>query len=199
MFEKLFRKKPAKEPASASPFPKVWLEMLEERFGQVSAVMDVQCGDHPKIRVFYFDDLPEKGYITAVTCGLSEANRPEWRFGKPELIVTMQSDSRSWGFAAGFIASSFFGEKRFSYGDMFKLDDPISEEGAMNAYLLFAPSFLKREQASFVLPDRTIHLIGLYPVHEEEIAIYDSIGLEAFWHADGFEMVNPCRAPIQSI
>lgn len=197
MFRNLFGKKPAATPPENSSFGKLWLEALEAKFGAVSEIREVQYPDQPLIHVFYFDDLPEPGYLTAITCGLSAAKHPDWKFGAPELIVTMQSPSPSWGLAAGFFASSFFGEKRFSYGDMFKLDDPISDEGQMNAYLLFAPSFLDQEQAKFVLPDRTVILAGLYPVYDDEIAIYDRIGLQAFWHADGFEMYNPKRGRVR--
>lgn len=180
-----------------APFGKVWLEALEAKFGEVSEVREWQCPDKPLIYVFFFDDLPEKGYTTAITCGLSNSNHPEWKHGKPELMVTMESESRRWGLAAGFFASSFFGEKRFSYGDMFSLDHPISDEGDMSAYLVFAPSFLDKQDARFELSDRVIYLTGLYPVYNEEIAIYDRIGLEAFWHADGFEMYNPSRGRVR--
>lgn len=61
----------------------------------------------------------------------------------------------------------------------------------MNACLLFAPSFLDREQSRFLLPDRVVNLVGLYPFYDDEVAIYDRIGREAFWHADRFEMYNP--------
>lgn len=179
------------------PFGKVWLEALEAKFGEVTEVREWQCRDKPLIYIFYFDDLPEKGFTTAITCGLSNSNHPEWKLGKPELIVTMESKSRRWGQAAGFFASSFFDEKRFSYGDMFSLDHPISDEGDMSAYLVFAPSFLGKEDSRFVLGDRVIHLVGLYPVYDEEIAIYDRIGLKAFWHADGFEMYNPRRGRVR--
>lgn len=178
-----------------APFGKAWLAALESRFGEVTVVREFQSAGKPKIYVFYFDDLPEKGYLTAITCGLSDAAHPEWKLGKPELIVTMKSKSPLWGLAAAYFASTFFAEKRFSYGDVFKVDDPISDEGAMNCYLVFAPSFLDRDTARFELPDRVIHLAGLYPIHEEEVAIYDRIGL-AFWHADGFELDNPTRACI---
>jgi hypothetical protein len=185
-------------PSTEGAFGKVWLEALEAKFGAVSEIKEVQSPGKPRIYVFYFDDLPEKGYTTAVTCGLSNSTHPAWKFGKPELIVTMKSRSRSWGLAAGIFASTFFDEKRFSYGDMFKLDDPISEEGEMNTYLVFAPSFLDKDAARFELKDRIIHVAGMYPVYDEEIAIYDRIGLKAFWHSEGFEMYNPRRGRVRA-
>lgn len=179
-------------------FGKLWLKALEASFGEVSVIKKIQCPDKPIIYIFFFADLPEEGFLSAVTCNLSEAAHPDWKFGTPELIVTMQSDSEDWGMAAGYFASAFFGEKRFSYGDIFKIDDPISPaEGEMNAYFLFAPSFLDREGSTFVLPDRTVNLVGLYPIYDEEIAIYERVGLERFWHADGFEMYNPKRGRVR--
>ena len=50
----------------------------------------------------------------------------------------------------------------------------------MNSFLLFAPSFLDKEQFRFVLPDRVVNLIGLYPLYDSEISVYDRIGLKDF-------------------
>jgi hypothetical protein len=187
------------ELAELDSFAKKWLEALESRFGEMNGAREIKSGDGPLIYIYYFQDLPEPGYLTAVTCGLSLANHPAWTAGTPELIVTMQSSSHSWGMAAGYFASAFFGEKRFSYGDVFKIDDPISEESEMNAYLVFAPSFLDRDQAKFELGGKPIHLVGMYPLFNEEIAIYDRIGLKEFWHADGFDMDNPHRPRMPSV
>jgi len=177
-------------------FEKSWLEALEERFGQVDEIREMQSDGKPKISIFYFYDLPEKGTLTAITCGLSNSNYPDWKFGKPELIVSLDTEDPSWGLGIGYFASAFFDEKRFSYGDVFKIDDPISDESPMNAFLVFAPSFLDKEQAKFELPDRTIFLAGMYPIYNEEIDLYNHIGLEGFWHSDGFDMYNPRRNKI---
>ena len=177
-------------------FGGVWLRELEAKFGTANFIKSVKVPGRPRVSVLYFDDLPEKGSLTAVTCGLSEARHPQWKFGHPELIVTLDSRDIGWGVAAAYLASKFYGEKPFSYGDFFKLDHPIAQDSEMDAYLLFAPSFLKRDQSKFVLRDRTIHLIGLYPIYSEEIPICERIGLKEFWHADGFEMYNPKRGPV---
>lgn len=177
-------------------FRAAWLGELEAKLGKANFFRRVRDVGKPSVYAIYFEDLPERGYLTAVTCGLSEAGHPKWKLGCPELIVTMKTRDIAWGLAAAYFASAFFGEKSFSYGDVFKLDHPIAQDSAMNAYLLFAPSFLNRDQAKFVLPDRTINLVGLYPIYGEEISTYDRIGLKAFWHADGFEMDNPKRGPV---
>lgn len=178
-------------------FKKQWKVALEERFGTIDSISEVQSEGKPKIEIFYFEDLPEEGTLTGVTCGLSNSDHPDWTHGKPELIVSLDTNDKSWGFAAGYIASAFFNEKRFSYGDLFKLDDPFSNESEMNAYFVFAPSFLDQEQATFQLPDRVIHLKGMYPLYDEEIETYNKIGLKAFWHSEGFELYKPGRSRIQ--
>ena len=179
-------------------FEKAWLEALEERFGEVNAIKEIQSEGQPKIFVFYFNDLPEEGTLTAITCGLSNANHPDWKYGKPELIISLDTEDHSWGLGVGYLASAFFSEKRYSYGDVFKVDDPISNESPMNAFLVFAPSFLEKEQARFELADRTIILAGMYPIYDEEIELYERIGLKAFWHREGFDMYNPRREQIDN-
>ncbi|WP_417390911.1 suppressor of fused domain protein [Gimesia sp.] len=178
-------------------FEQQWQDALEERFGEINEMAEVQSEAHlTTIKIFYFEDLPEEGTLTAVTCGLSNASHPDWKHGKPELIVSLHTSDKSWGFAAGYFASAYFNEKRFSYGDVFLIDDPISQESEMSAYLVFAPSFLNQEESTFELPDRTIHLAGMYPLFASEIDLYDRIGLKEFWHSEGFDMYNSKRAPI---
>ncbi|WP_339731197.1 suppressor of fused domain protein [uncultured Gimesia sp.] len=178
-------------------FDQQWSEALESSLGTIDEVREIQSENRPAIKVFYFEDLPETGTLTAVTCGLSCASHPDWKHGKPELIVSLDTTDRSWGMAVGYFASAFFNEKRFSYGDLFQLDDPFSSESEMNAFFVFAPSFLDQEQATFQLPDRTIHLTGMYPLYNAEIELYQRIGLKEFWHADGFELYNPNRMKIR--
>ena len=179
-------------------FDQQWGEALEERFGTIDDTLEIQSEGCPKIKIFYFEDLPKEGILTAVTCGLSNASHPDWIGGKPELIVSLDTSDKSWGFAAGYFASALFGKNTFSYGDIFKLDDPFSDESDMNVFLAFAPSFLDQENSTFNLPDRTIHLIGMYPLYDEEIGVYNQIGLKDFWHSEGFELYNPQRGKVHS-
>lgn len=173
----------------------VYLDQLTELFGRENAIEKVEPlvrGGRP-IFVFYFEDLPEDGTLTAVTYGLSEARHSDWKYGRPELIVSLDTEDRAWGSAAGFFASSFQGIRSFCYGDLFTLDEPIADDSAMVGYFLFAPSFLDQEQATISLPDYDVHLAGMYPIYREEIELYRRIGLKRFWHADGFDMYDVNR------
>ena len=176
---------------------KLWLQALERRFGKVAEIRNVKVGDGPTIFVFFFRELPRPGMTTAVTCGLARADHPEWKIGRPELMVSMRSDRLDWGLTAGFLASAYFKKKRFAYGDVFRVDMPLAEDTEMKAYVLFAPGFLKPEQAKFQLGGKPIQLVSLYPLHEAEVALYERIGLEALWHTEGFEVDNPSRPPVK--
>lgn len=176
----------------------VFLEKLTELFGKENAIHKVEPlteGGKP-IFVFFYEDLPEKGTLTAITYGLSESHHPDWQHGRPELIVSLDSQDKSWGLAAGYFASEYQGKKPFCYGDLYTLDSPISDESKMVGYFIFSPSFLSQEQATIKLPGKTVHLAGMYPIYEEEIEIYKSIGLERFWKSDGFDLYDVHRKNI---
>jgi hypothetical protein len=54
----------------------------------------------------------------------------------------MKSLDTAWTFAAAYFAAEFRGEKRFSHGDVFTLDDPIADDPEMNGFIVFAQSLL---------------------------------------------------------
>lgn len=175
-------------------FERAWLLALEQRFGVEAQIAQIMLENLPRMLVYYFQDFPAKGMLTAVTAGLSNASHPDWKYGKPELCFALHTNDNSWGTAAAFIAQSFFNKKPFSYQSSFALDRPLSGDSAMNACFVYRPQFLDQEQIKFELPDRTIFLAGLFPLYEEEIALYESKGTEHFWNTPGFEPFNPRRA-----
>ena len=68
----------------------------------------------------------------------------------------------------------------------------------MCGFFVFAPSFLEPDQAVLQLPNYKIFLKGMYPIYKEEVAVYDEIGLEKFWHHDNFDMYNVNRKQISA-
>jgi hypothetical protein len=170
-----------------------WVAALEERFGEISGGNTMGSKGGPDIDVVYFADFPELGLLTAITCGLAEANHPEWVRASPELMVTLETTSPDWGMAAAYFASTFHTSRRFAYGDVFKLDTPLSRESEMNSLLLFGPPYLSNEHQAFVVGERNICLVGAYPLHEDEVELYGRIGLQAFWHLDSYDPIDPMR------
>jgi hypothetical protein len=147
----------------------------------------------PPVATFIYHDKPDRGLITGVTYGLSIVDHPKWRFGRPELIVCMESDDESWPLAAAWFAHGFRGEKTFSYGDLFTTDSPISDESAMTGFFVFAPCIGEPNQHRIELSRYPINLVEMYPLYPGEVALYQKIGLEKFWKLDDFDPLNPRR------
>jgi nitroreductase len=97
------------------------------------------------------------------------------------------------GLAAGFIGEAARGECSFCYGQTLNLGEAISDESPMSAFLLFAPSFLKQEQAKLELPTKNVFLYGAYPLHPGEVSLVERIGLEESWHLPGFDLYDVRR------
>ena len=175
----------------------IYTDLLIEMFGEPDAIhMADTDEDGNPVSVFFWHDLPEKGFMTAVTYGLSEKNHPDWKNGKCELILSLETKDKDWGFAMASFANLFAGEKSFTYCSVFTTDIPLSKESEMCGFFTFAPSFLDPDQAVFQLPDYKIFLTGMYPIYKEEVAVFDEIGLENFWHHNNFDMYNVNRKQV---
>ena len=191
----LFSKKPPKTEKRLSN-AEIYLNYLEHMFGPSDVIRRMDAAHGQAVHVFYYHDLPETGMLTAVTYGLSEGEHPEWKNGKCELIVTLGTKNEEWGMAMAFFAAQFRGEKAFTYGSLFSLDEPMTKESAMNGFFVFAPSFLDQRLSVLPMPDYKIFLKGLYPMYPEEAAVYRKIGLERFWHHPNFNMYDVNRPQI---
>lgn len=110
----------------------IFLDTITQMFGEPFVIRkaDTEDGGNP-VHVFFWRNLPEKGMLTSVTYGLSEGNHPDWKNGKPELILTLDTADEDWGIGTGIFAGSFRGIKSFTYGSVFTTDNPISIESDM--------------------------------------------------------------------
>ena len=97
---------------------------------------------------------------------------------------------------AGYIASAFFGEKKFEYGDLFRLDDPFSDGNAMRTYFVFAPSFMDADDSLIDVGGRVVHFKGVYPMYDEELEVYKQAGLERFLKSEGFDLYDTQRPKV---
>ncbi len=143
--------------------------------------------------VFTYENWPEEGFITGFTFGLSEANHPEWRLGRPELMISVESLDESWCLAIGHIAQQLRGKCPFCYGETINFRAQISEESELDAFLIFGPPHLTKDNKSIELNGFTCHIAGMWPMYSEEIGLYNEIGLEKFWHLDGWDPMNVSR------
>jgi hypothetical protein len=141
----------------------------------------------PNAAVIVYNDIPEKGYITAFTYGLSIVDHPEWKFGRPELCISVKSDNENWAAIAGFLVNNMRGKFAFLYGQTINFGDKISQDSEMDAFFIFTPSTIAQEDYLYIDigAEYKINIAGLYPIYAEEIEMFQKIGLEKFWqHPD---------------
>jgi hypothetical protein len=143
----------------------------------------------PGVTSIVYKDIPEPGYITAFTYGLSLVNHPDWKFGRPELCISVESSRLDWAFALGYLANKLRGDCPFSYGQSIDFCQKISEDSEMDAFFIFAPSTLDREDYTNIDigTDYKINIAGLYPIYADELEVYEKIGLKEFWHHPDFD------------
>ncbi|NOV01174.1 suppressor of fused domain protein [Paenibacillus planticolens] len=172
----------------------IFLEHIEEIFGTDYKISKFDAKDNGKpIYLFTYKDIPEKGMQTFITYGLSEGEHPEWLGGKPELILSLEASDPTWGEAIAYLASERRGIKRFSYGDFFTFEEPISVESKMSGFLVFSPSILDKDSIEIQTNGRSIFLTGMYPIYIEEVELIQEVGIKQFWFTPGFDLYKVDR------
>jgi len=153
--------------------------------------------DLKRVFALAYADLPEPGLLTAFTYGLSLADHPDWRLGRPELCLSVRSDDLAWAVATGHLADGLRGECPFSYGNTIAFGEPISDESKMTDFVVFAPIGLDREDAVGidVGAELPLNIMGLYPIHQSERVYIDEHGLEPFWQLD-WDPYDVTRGPV---
>lgn len=165
---------------------------VEPRFWPVTSTHP----DLPGVTAIGYRDLPEPGMWTGLTYGLSLADHPLWRHGRPELCISVQSDDPVWLLAAAYLAEQLRGTCPFEYGDTLDFGEPVAQGSAMDGFVVFAPAVLDRDSATVDLgDDHPVHVQGLYPVHRSERAFIRENGLEAFWALDR-DLYDVTRGPV---
>lgn len=151
----------------------------------------------PHVVVFVYKDWPMEGFITGFTYGLSAANHPDWKFGKPELMISVESQDESWTCAIGCMAEELRGKCPFRYGSTINFHEKVSDESDLDAFLIFGPPFLEKDQQAVKLKDFTCNIVGMYPMFSSELSLYDELGLEQFWHLPDWDPLNVQRQPLR--
>jgi hypothetical protein len=175
-----------------------FIEHLHRLTGRPERTVRRVDSSRPGLRpvfVFVYDNWPEDGFSTGFTFGLSDADHPDWKLGKPEVMISVASHDESWAFAAACVAERLRGRCPFCYGDTIRFGSAISEESELDAFLVFAPPFLEKSQSCVELGDFTCNIVGLYPIFSSEIALYEEIGLKEFWHLPGWDPFDVHRRP----
>ncbi|WP_046287400.1 MULTISPECIES: suppressor of fused domain protein [Zobellia] len=159
---------------------------------------DAHTDGTPGVTNIVYRDVPEKGMITAITYGLSLGNHPDWKLGRPELIITVDSNDTSWTQVAGYVADTLRGNCPFFYGNTINFREKISDESEMDAFLVFAPSILERKDFANIEIglDYKINIAGLYPIYASEMDVIAKNGVQKFWKHPNFDLYNVNRKRI---
>ncbi len=148
------------------------------------------------VYVFVYRNWPEPGLFTGFTLGLSAANHPDWILGKSELMICIESDDEAWMYAIGYMAEKLRGKHPFSYGNTINFGGCVSDESALDAFLIFAPPFLTKDQMAVKLMNCTCYITGMYPLYASELPLYEELGLKKFWHLPGWDLFDVYRNPL---
>lgn len=155
-------------------------------------------GEAPgRVTALGYHDVPEDGMLLGLTYGLSLGRWPEWTQGRPELSICVRSSDPAWALAIAHLAA-VLPERgcRFCYGDIISFGEPITDEGAMDGFVVFAPIALGAEDARIQVDEGLpVVITGMYPTHASERAFIAEHGLEAFWKLD-WDPYDVARPPV---
>jgi hypothetical protein len=96
---------------------------VEPRFLPIDSTHDGLKG----VTVIAYDNLPD-GLSTALTYGLSLADHPDWKHGRPELCISVRSSDDGWAWALGHLAERLRGSCPFSCGNTIGFGEPVSPQ-----------------------------------------------------------------------
>jgi Suppressor of fused protein (SUFU) len=187
------------QPTTPSP-AEMYLNHLDKIFQQEGDLYQEESLTEglPGVTYIVYTDVPEVGHLTALTYGLSLVAHPEWKLGRPELCICVESADEEWAHALGYIANQLRGECAFSYGDTINFGEPISEDSDMDTFFVFAPSLLDPEDYTDIEvgADYKINIACLYPMYSDEVEAYEKMGLEEFWKHPDFDNYSVNRPRI---
>ena len=169
----------------------VFLDKLDELTGATGKFDRVTTDDElPAIWAISYFDLIEPNSLTSFTFGLSSGDHPAWKFGKPELVLHVRSTNIDWSITLGNLVRRFRGTCSFSYGSVLNFGRRITYDSEMSAFFVFASSLLDQKDAKIELPDRTVNLVQLYPIYEQEISLLERLGPTKFFFDTGLDFAD---------
>ena len=151
-----------------------YLDDLACKTGEYSLI--TAADEMPPVWIIKYKNLIEPCSLTTFTYGLSSVDHKEWTYGRPELILHVKSENIDWPITLGNVVRLFRGTCAFSYGEIIRFERRLTYDTEMSAFFVFAPSVVEQKDAAIMLPDRSINLVQLYPIYEDEIPLITNLG-----------------------
>ena len=171
---------------------KEYLVALDALVGGSGRYLKIPNADAPFWLIAY-DDVPEKGSVTAFTFGISFVRHPSWQSGVPEVVISVNSTDDDWLLSLGAIACSLRGKCPFSYGNVLRFGKPLGRETEMSSYFLFWPTILEKDQQQLIISDRVVSFKQAYPIFESEADAIGKTGAEKLFMMDGVDYSDVSR------
>ncbi len=170
-----------------------WLDLIAGDNGKIYNIDN----SNPTLQLFVvkFDGVPNSGYSTTYSYGLSSIHHREWTNSAPELVICVNSVEISWGLAMGDIIRQKRHQCLFEYGSVINFNEKIANDSEMSAFVIFANCLYEPGDEVLHLSDESIGLSQLYPIHYEEIDVISRIGIEAFMVRSRIDFCDVSRSP----
>src|SRR6266849_6280104 len=95
------------------------------------------AGEANPVLVVVYDGVPEEKVTTGFSFGLSSAHHPEWRFSKPELMISVKSSDHAWPLCMGEIVRNCRDDFLFEYGSVLEFGERVEDDCPMTSFLVF--------------------------------------------------------------
>ncbi|SFC18755.1 Suppressor of fused protein (SUFU) [Flexibacter flexilis DSM 6793] len=180
-----------------------FLEYLNEKLGIRAEVLGIETEDGDVILVAQCLNYPNKGFVTAITYGLSEASHPEWDEAglKPELMLTVPSAQIEWPLAMAHLIEAHRHSNNFAIGSLFDIGGTIHPESEMEGFVVFNSATTKPEDfLNIELGENDrVALFGLYPIYVGEIELLHKIGMRKMFSLPEFQLLSITRPDLSKI
>jgi Suppressor of fused protein (SUFU) len=123
-------------------------------------------GATPAIHVAIYRGFPEPDGTTGFTVGLSHFHPPNG--SHKELTISMRDTDIAWALACGMVAFQLRERCPFSCGDTINFREPIAKSSALSAFMILHPRNIATADTVIDLGRRTVEIVQLVPIYEEE-------------------------------
>jgi len=140
--------------------------------------------------------FPSAHAFTAFTIELSRFHLPGGSY--LELTISMQDTDDIWALAMATVANRIKDQCSFHCGDTIDFGCHISSGSSMSAFVVSHPAHVSEEQRTIAIGDRSVELMELVPIYQEERAWLRGDGtLQGFLGKSPREsLMNPRRSPL---
>jgi hypothetical protein len=144
-----------------------WLDAQAGVSGVYEYVSEPNEGAQPVLSIRYMD-CPQPGTLLGFTFGISAVVNPLWGGLRPELAICVDSADPAWAWALADIGDRVRSTSVFLPGDTIDIGEPISEESAMDAFVLWH-QLLSDDEEIVELDGHEVVLVQALPVHRAEL------------------------------